>query len=238
MRGPRPAGVSPARARRPAARWSEVASVSMNTQEVGPAEIHKRSRVPHWDVAHGVQFVTFHLADAIPAIARRQIHDEAEAQRSLLRSSGRELTIAEKRGIDAFVRAKLRGSLAEGYGSCVLRDPRAAEVVSTAFEYFDGDRYRLLAWCVMPNHVHVVLTQRGGRIADIVHAWKSFTAKRLNILLGRNGPLWERDYWDRLIRNPRDLDQTVAYVMNNPSMAGLREWAFVRRYDDRLSSIL
>ena len=210
----------------------------MQTYEAGATAVHKRSRLPHWDTVHGIQFVTFHLADAIPVAALNQIQLEADAQLCLLRSSGREPTHAEVRGVAAFVRAKLQDTLDAGVGERVLAKPQAAEIVSNAITNFDGERYRLIAWCVMPNHVHVLMTQLGISIAKVVHSWKSFSAKRVNAVLGRKGELWKKDYWDHLVRNSRELEQTVAYVMNNPSNAGLGDWRFVRRYDDRLASLL
>ena len=209
----------------------------MRTYEAGAVAIHKRARLPHWDTAHGIQFITFHLADAIPERVRRQIELEADVQLSALRSVGKG-TDAERRGVAAFVRAKLQEALDVGVGERVLAKPHVAELVSKAFEHFDSVRYQLIAWCVMPNHVHAVLIQRGISISEVIHSWKSFSAKRINSVLGRTGELWQKDYWDHVIRNSRELERTVAYVMNNPSKAGLGNWPFVRRYDDRLASLL
>ena len=77
-------------------------------------------------------------------------------------------------------------------GSCVLHDPKVAEIVQKALLNFEGDRYRLAAWCIMPNHVHVVLTPLGEHgLSDILHSWKSFTSNKINKAIGHKGPLWE-----------------------------------------------
>ena len=209
----------------------------MRTYEARATAIHKRSRLPHWDTAHGIQFVTFHLADAIPDRVRHQIELEAEAQLALIRRSRGKPTEAETRGIAAFVRAKLQDALDAGLGDRILEKPQFAELVSKALEHFDGERYQLIAWCVMPNHVHALMRQRRVTIPSIVHSWKSFTAKRINAGLGRMGELWQKDYWDHVIRDSRELERTVSYVMNNPCNAGLRDWPFVRRYDDRFAAL-
>src|SRR5581483_10984806 len=62
-----------------------------------------------------------------------------------------------------------------------------------------GQRYRLLAWCLMPNHVHVVMDMLEGKasLGAIVRSWKSFTARRANEQLGRSGAFWHADYFDR-----------------------------------------
>ena len=93
-----------------------------------------------------------------------------------------------------------------------------------ALLHFDGEHYRLLAWCLMPNHVHVVIETMGGHpLSDVVRSWKTFTARLANIQLGRAGAFWHADYFDRFMRNEEHLAQTVQYVENNPVKAGLVE---------------
>jgi len=100
-------------------------------------------------------------------------------------------------------------------------------VVDT-LKLFDSQRYELLAWCVMPNHVHVVLQLFPGvQLSTVVHSWKSFTAKQANRILNRSGTFWQREYYDRLMRDGNELDRAIAYVANNPIRAGLKDWPFV-----------
>jgi putative transposase len=117
-----------------------------------------------------------------------------------------------------------------------LKDPTIAALVENAMLHFDGDRYRLLAWCIMPNHVHVVVEPiEGNRLGAIVQAWKSFTAHQANNVLRRNGPFWHKDYFDRFIRDEGHLARTIDYVENNPVKAGLAStanswsWSSARR---------
>ena len=80
----------------------------------------------------------------------------------------------------------------------------------------------------MPNHVHVVIRTKSDETLDgICGSWKSYTAHEANRILGREGRFWEREYFDRLIRDERDLEDTVSYVLNNPSKAGLTDWPWV-----------
>jgi len=112
--------------------------------------------------------------------------------------------------------------IARHFGAHFLKRPDVADLVQAALLHFDGERYALLAWCVMPNHVHVVIEQRLGRsLADVVHSWKSFTAKRINTALARQGALWLPDYFDRYLRSDAHLAATIAYVEANPVAAGL-----------------
>lgn len=109
-----------------------------------------------------------------------------------------------------------------GYGQCYLRDPRIGQLVENALLYFDGDRYRLLAWVIMPNHVHALIeTILGFPLDKIIQSWKSFTAHKANDLLGRSGQFWFPDYFDRYIRNERHFYNAVRYIHENPVKAGL-----------------
>ncbi|HAT10367.1 MAG TPA: isochorismate synthase, partial [Planctomycetes bacterium] len=97
-----------------------------------------------------------------------------------------------------------------------------------AILHFDGARYRIHAWCVMPNHVHVLVELPPGiQLAGIVHSWKSFTAKAANARLGRTGEFWQPEYFDHLIRDQADFAHAVRYIEQNPVMAGLTAWRWV-----------
>jgi putative transposase len=151
-----------------------------------------RGYLPHCDGAHLIQHIVFSLADAIPPAARLPSAMHAD------------------RALDS------------GYGSCLLRETRCAALVEEALLQADAERYRLLAWCVMPNHVHVVAQQiEGFRLGDVVQAWKSTSAHEINHALDRKGRLWRREYFDRFMRDDDHLSNTIAYVENNPVAAQL-----------------
>jgi REP element-mobilizing transposase RayT len=121
--------------------------------------------------------------------------------------------------------------LDQGYGACYLARLGIAQIVEEALLHFDGDRYRLLAWVVMPNHVHVVVEMfEAHPVAEIVHSWKSFTAHTANRVLGRRGPFWQIEYFDRTIRDESHLLAAIEYTHNNPVSAGLvdspPEWRY------------
>lgn len=81
-----------------------------------------------------------------------------------------------------------------GHGVCVLHKEAIAALVENALLYFDGQRYRLIAWCIMPNHVPVLIeTFSDHRLDQIVHSWKSFTSQKANKILAKRGPFWARD---------------------------------------------
>jgi REP element-mobilizing transposase RayT len=138
---------------------------------------------------------------------------------------GRELSAQEKQRLAELFSARIERHLDSGAGSCALAKPNIASMVADAIRHFDKSRYRLLAWCVMPNHVHVVVRLFPGQeLAAVIHSWKSFTGKQINRSLGRSGPLWGREYYDHLIRDGEQLSRILRYVANNPIKAGLKEW--------------
>jgi REP element-mobilizing transposase RayT len=127
---------------------------------------------------------------------------------------------------------RLRQKIAEyedaGYGQCFLRDERIAAIMQDTLKHFDGERYQLLCWCIMPNHVHVLIeVNEGWSLSKIMHGWRSYTANEANRILGRTGKFWMEEYYDRYIRNDNHLQKTINYILNNPSNAGLDDWPWV-----------
>ncbi len=109
-----------------------------------------------------------------------------------------------------------------GGGECWLKRPNIAHAVENALLHFDGKRYYLLAWSVMPNHVHAMLEMRSGyKLGDQIRSWKTFTARRANETLQRSGPFWSDDYFDRYIRSDRHYETALNYIEYNPVKAGL-----------------
>jgi REP element-mobilizing transposase RayT len=112
-----------------------------------------------------------------------------------------------------------------GQGTCHLAKPEIASLVQEALRHFDGRRYDLIAWCIMPNHVHVIVRPFVGYdLAGILQSWKSFTAKQANRLLVETGNFWQEEYYDHLIRDEEDFRNQVNYVLENPDKAGLQDW--------------
>lgn len=97
-----------------------------------------------------------------------------------------------------------------------------ADIVQDAMRYFDGSRYDLQAWCVMPNHVHVVLvTHPEHLLGNIVKSWKHSAAWSINRARGTSGAVFALDYFDRYMRNLRQAEAAIHYVEVNPVKAGL-----------------
>jgi len=194
-------------------------------------EIAKRGRgyLPHWEGASGTYMVTFRLADSLPRVVLKRFEFERRDMVQTAARQGRVVSEPEQNRLARLHAKKIEAYLDSGAGACFLSDPRVAEVVAAALGRFDGEQYRLLAWCVMPNHVHVVFRALGqNALPNILHSWKSFTANQANALLRRRGVFWQREYYDRWLRNPAAVDRAVRYVLENPAKAGLKNWKWVR----------
>ena len=186
--------------------------------------IRQGSYLPHWTREGGVYSVTFRLGDSLP---QQVIKGWKRERDGLLRKSG-----GEKRELTE----KVETYLDAGHGNCWMNRTEIAQVIEEALKHFDGQRYRLLAWCIMPNHVHVVLKPNSGYELDkILHSWKSFTATRANTLLKRQGVFWQPESYDHLIRDDEELVHAVEYTLNNPQAAGLKNWQWVGSAPDILS---
>ena len=176
--------------------------------------VRSRGYLPHWELAGATYSVTFRLHDSLPRNVLATLFDQKRASSNWTP----ELRLELERQIDR--------ALDQHHGAAYMRDPRIAEIVACAIAYFDGERYELKAWCVMPNHVHVVLRPFDGTLSRVVQSWKTYSANRANALLQRAGTFWQREYFDRVIRDDWDLEKTVEYVLANPMKAGLEKWPF------------
>ncbi len=169
-------------------------------------------RLPHLDSPDALQFISFRLADSLP----QQLLAQWQQQLVTLPDTERMIEL----------RRRMEGYLDRGFGCCALGHPVMAATLQKAFNHHDGERYRLLAWCIMPNHVHVLI-KPDWPLAKIVQSWKVWSARRARnhalewcLDLPLRG-LWMRGFWDRYIRDEQHLLAVVEYIHQNPVKAGL-----------------
>jgi REP element-mobilizing transposase RayT len=195
--------------------------------------VAKRGRgyLPHWEMQGATYSVTFRLGDSLPQALRDEIDFERKDIVKTAHQLNRDLTDQEKNRLVELHR-RFDEALDAGYGSCYLAQPKVAEAVYNALLHFNGERYNMVAACVMPNHAHAVFSPAHGfELKNILHSWKSFTSNEANKILGRKGPFWEHEYFDRLVRDADELQRTVQYVIENPAKAGLQDWKWVWVHD-------
>jgi len=193
-----------------------------------PLNIRQGAYLPHWTQEGAAYAVNFRLIDSLPADVLKRWVAERDDIAKTARQMGRELSDAELDRLEELHSEKIEKWLDAGHGACWLKNERIAQIVADALAHFDGERYVLLAWSVMPNHVHAVFRPTAGHeLPDILHSWKSFTSHRANKILKRTGEFWQAEYYDHLIRNENDFRKQVEYTLENPAKAGLADWKWV-----------
>jgi carbamoylphosphate synthase large subunit/REP element-mobilizing transposase RayT len=190
----------------------------------GEIKITSRN-LPHWRQTGAAYFVTFRLADAVPATLLREWKEELK---TWLKFHPKPWDAPIKHEYQRRFQESREEWLDRGHGSCLLREEFAAEIVSSALKHFQGTRYLLDAFVVMPNHVHALLLPLNGHsLSEILHSWKSFTGKELKRRGGEQETIWQDENYDRIVRDEKELQHFRDYIECNPSKAGLHENGFI-----------
>ena len=182
-------------------------------------ENHCRNYLPHIENQQ-LQMITFRLYDSVPKDVIQQWKDALDG---LQASSLQKKNTSPNKQDEARRLLKLLDKYEDaGYGQCYLRDARAAEIVKDALFYYDQVKYEVISWCIMPNHVHVLISLlKVVSLSEILHSWRSFSSNEINKLFNRKGQLWMPEYFDRYIRDQEHFNNVVNYIHNNPVKAGL-----------------
>jgi type I restriction enzyme R subunit/putative DNA methylase len=210
--------------------WSR--TLTAEEKALGFPGWHERGHLPHCDFSGLVQFVTFRLADSMPASRRREWEHL--------------LVIEDVRSR----RAQLEDYLDRGFGECRLREATVAQLAIDSLLHFHNQRYELLSWCIMPNHLHVLVHVWQTPLWKIIKSWKQHIATKAQAILSERRPparheqkkkppgrrpalqslRWEREYWDTYMRNEEQERKVRRYIESNPVRAGLcatpRDWPF------------
>jgi REP element-mobilizing transposase RayT len=211
----------------------ELRSIGVKPEATNPLRsgIHTRGYLPHVKREGARYFVTFRLADSLPKVVLlkcqseraeglRRFHAAQDAAKRLGTAPPKPRMLEE---IERDYFRKLETYLDRGQGECWLKRPDIANLVANAFRFFDGERYRLDAWVVMPNHVHLVLWPMPNHtLSKIVQSLKRHAAREANKLLDCTGEtFWQPESFDRWIRDDEEHARCCRYVVNNPVKARL-----------------
>lgn len=197
-------------------------------------------QLPHWSQAGTFCFITWRTADSMP---RDVVQRWIEERNDLLKRAGivvndagfGETGLHWKDAIQALsanARQNLQLALTErwdthldaSHGACVLKERALATIVGDSLLKFDGDRYELTDFVVMPNHVHLLAAFRDekGMLKQCAD-WKRYTARQINNRIGRTGELWQEDAFDHLVRSPEQFDHFRRYIAENGPRARLAD---------------
>ena len=190
---------------------------SSHREELRRAGWHSRGYLPHFDGRAIPQFITLRLFDSLPvAVLQRWV---------------RELDSIKSKSDQITLQTRIERYLDQGYGEAFMKTYRVAEMVHNELLYYDGQRYRLSSWVVMPNHIHFLMTRfEAIELAEVIQSFKSLTSHKANKILRRKGRFWMQYYFDRYIQNADHFAKTVRYIENNPVKARLcklpQDWPF------------
>ncbi len=201
--------------------------------------VHDGANLPHWYQPGVTYFVTFRTDDSIPAEVGRQwrrrrdvwlqqhgIDAAVTGWRRNLTELPRE---AQREFHDTFSQQFLE-DLDRGLGVCPFREPELARIVADSLLHFDGERYLMGDFVVMPNHVHLlVCLLEETPIEAQCQSWKHFTATKINRRLTRRGRFWQEESFDHLVRTPDQFEAIRHYIASNPKKAHLKPGAYLHR---------
>jgi len=205
-----------------------------------------RRKLPHWHPDGATYFITFRLANSLPLQVIQELEVQREREREIVRAN---FSGAQRREELYNLDKKYFGRFDSWLDRCVessprwLADEKVARIVADEIHALDGQLYHLGAYCLMTNHGHIVMNTAGYSfqpahegptapypLADTLKRLKGRTARFCNQALGRSGSFWHHESYDHVVRDEREYERIVWYVLNNPVKAGLVEkwedWKF------------
>lgn len=180
-----------------------------------PLNIYYSNHLQHWNQEGKIISINFRLADSLPQSTITQLNQIKENFFNENPTPWTEKTHKIYRSLISKCQEEM---LDRGYGSCLLRNTDLRNIVDNTLKYHSGKSYNLIAYVIMPNHIHLVVElYEGVKIEKILHSLKSYSATLINKIRHEDGPVWMKGRFDRLVRSPKHLRNYVAYIKNNPS---------------------
>ena len=196
-------------------------------------QAYYRRHLPHIQPPGATFFITFRLANSLPPAVLEKLQEE----RAIIEIAINKIADDDaKRRLQEAERKKWFAKWDDALdkattGDFYLREPEIAATVAHSIRFHDGEWFELIAYSIMPNHVHLVIKpfEKTARqeygLSEILHNIKRNSAKQANKILGRAGDFWQHESYDHFIRNDAELERVIKYVLHNPVKAGLcNEW--------------
>lgn len=193
--------------------------------------LESRRNLPHVDMPGALTFVTFRLADSMPCQVVQQWHNEVEDWLQANGLTGQSVDqVIQSPTVEQKLKSELKrfknriwhGHLDDCHGSCLLRDEAVRRFVANSLLHFDGQRYDVERFVIMPNHVHVLIQMRTNYLLrKQFREIQRFTAREINSHLGRTGSLWQSEPFDHVVRSEAQFAYLQRYIDDNPTKARL-----------------
>ena len=182
-------------------------------------EFYKR-RLPHIQIEGATYFLTFRLANSMPIEALDRLAEEKRLISKLPENQKASAHFAWFTKYDDYLDMAFHGNL-------YLKNEHIADMVAESIQFRDGKAYDLIAYCIMPNHGHLICmplkksVETYFGLTEILHSLKRHTAREANKILQRTGTFWQDESYDHFIRDDAELEKIVNYVLYNPVKATL-----------------
>ncbi len=195
--------------------------------------ISYRKRLPHWSQPGVIAFITWRTSDSLPISILNRWREERD---TWLNTKGIDpddnpdwpfefdsLPFEQKKYFHANFTKRWHDELDRGHGSCVLKHPAYSKIVAESLLFFHEDRYVMEDFVIMPNHVHLLAAFPSHEaMLKQCESWKRFTARQINKRIGNQGRFWQKDAFDHLVRNEKQLERLKEYLRQNPVKARLK----------------
>ena len=192
--------------------------------------------LPHWQPKEATFFVTIHLSNSLSHEEIIRLKNQRTQMLKILSNIDNPIVYEHRNDeIEKLYFAQWDTALAKSKSNQNwLNQGPIAQILTEALIFRNGKLYQLWAYCIMPNHLHVVFTllkQSDGNFSSlqsIMQSFKRFTGQMCNQVLQRHGSFWQTESYDHVVRDQDELKRIVYYVMNNPVKAGFvsqpRDW--------------
>ncbi|MDO9578731.1 MAG: transposase [Candidatus Cloacimonadales bacterium] len=194
-------------------------------------EFYKRN-LPHYQPENGVFFITTCLANSLPPKKLKEIKEKKNDFEQMLKQVSKSQKIIVLQEFHNRYFKDFDDFLDSQRNNCWLSQADLRNIIIENLFYWNNLKYYLFAFCIMPNHVHIILKPKlksscsYESLSDIMFSMKSYTANECNKILDRNGSFWLHESYDHYIRNADEFDYYVDYVQQNPVKAGLiKKWS-------------
>ncbi|MEO8663935.1 MAG: transposase [Ignavibacteria bacterium] len=191
------------------------------------AILYYRRHLPHCQIDNAYYFITYRLKDSLPQYLINHLKTDYLTEKKIISAAfvgmerKNQLYILQKKYFGKFDYYLDRSLTCVNY----LSDERIAKIVCDAMKFLDGKDYTLLSYCVMPNHVHMLIhVERFLKpLYKTMQSIKRHTSRESNKTLNLSGHFWEQESYDHIVRNYQELINIKNYISNDPLKAGIIE---------------
>jgi len=191
-----------------------------------------KRRLPHIYRKGATFFITFRLKDSLSQVNLNELREEYSNKVNKIFHSDPNILEYLLEELKENIFTKFQHQLdCKPYGECILKDPKCAEILYEKILQYNAKYYDLKCFCIMPNHVHILLRtlEPSGdnddknyvNIDKIMMLIKGGSSYLINKKIGKTGPLWTQESYDKIIKDETEYGNVFYYILNNPVKANL-----------------